>query len=82
MKINVILLLSSFLLASNAFAYHHHFHKEKLEHLSHHRLVELALLQYEQNKCLKEELEKAKHKLHEEHRFHALEKALVHFFIG
>ena len=82
MKINIVLLLSSLLLASNAFAYHHHFHKEKLERLSHHRLVELALLQYEQNKCLKEELEKAKHKLHEEHQVNKLERVLVDFFIG
>ena len=82
MKINIVLLLSSLLLASNAFAYHHHFHDENLKRLSHHQLVELAKLLHEQNKCLKEELEKAKHKLHEEHQVYVIEKALVRFFIG
>lgn len=51
-------------------------------HLSKEQLLLLTAKLFQQNSYLKVELDKAKHKLHENHPFHTLEKEIEHFFKG
>jgi hypothetical protein len=52
------------------------------DHLLKEQLLILNAKLFLQNACLKEELAKAKHKLHEEHPFHQLEKDIARLIKG
>lgn len=49
-----------------------------VHHLSKEQLAVIAVNVLEQNKLLRAELDKLKHKLDDKHRVHELEKAIIH----
>lgn len=77
----LLLIVSSIFMFPTVVSTHNYLKKERLKDLHHHELVEIIVILSEQNESLKEELHKLHHTLHEKHKVHELEKAIINILL-